>query len=131
MMKSRATRTNHSQSMQMEQDRAELAEGIEQAAAYDGVSEAQPGIYLSRFTSPTDLTHGFLEPCFCLIAQGAKALTFGGEVFRYDPAQYMISTVGLPMTAQVVEASKHRPYLGMRLTLDPAVVASVMVESGL
>jgi AraC-like DNA-binding protein len=43
----------------------------------------------------------------------------------------MISTVGLPMTAQVVEASVHRPYLGLRLTLDPAVVASVMVESGI
>jgi AraC-like DNA-binding protein len=35
------------------------------------------------------------------------------------------------MTAQVVEASVHRPYLGLRLTLDPAVVASVMVESGI
>ena len=43
----------------------------------------------------------------------------------------MISTVGLPMTAQVVEASVDRPYLGLRLTLDPAVVASVMVESGI
>src|SRR5439155_22445459 len=38
---------------------------------------------------------------------------------------------GLPMTAQVVEASVHRPYLGLRLTLDAAVVASVMVESGI
>src|SRR5436309_13532684 len=47
------------------------------------------------------------------------------------PAQYMISTVGLPMTAQVVEATVDRPYLGLRLTLDPAVVASVMVESGI
>jgi len=40
----------------------------------------------------------------------------------------MVSTVGLPMTAQVVEASPERPYLGLRLTLDPSVVASVMVE---
>jgi AraC-like DNA-binding protein len=41
----------------------------------------------------------------------------------------MISTVGLPMTAQVVEASPDRPYLGLWLTLDPSAVASVMVES--
>ena len=90
---------------------------------------SRPGIYLSRFTGTTELVHGFLEPCFCVIAQGAKALTIGHDVFRYDPAQYMISTVGLPMTAQVVEASVDRPYLGLRLTLDPSAVASVMVES--
>jgi hypothetical protein len=66
-----------------------------------------------------------------VIAEGAKALMFGNEVFRYCPAQYMVSTVGLPMTAQVVEASVQQPYLGLRLTLDPAVVASVMVESGI
>jgi AraC-like DNA-binding protein len=65
------------------------------------------------------------------VVTGAKALTIGGDVFRYDPAQYMISTVGLPMTAQVVEASVERPYLGLRLTLDTSVVASVTVESGI
>jgi AraC-like DNA-binding protein len=115
----------------MEADREELAERIGRALPRNGVVEPQRGLYLSRFSTTADLVHGFLEPCFCVIAQGAKALTFGDEVFRYDPAQYMISTVGLPMTAQVVEAFVHRPYLGLRLTLDPAVVASVMVESGI
>src|SRR4051812_6558160 len=43
----------------------------------------------------------------------------------------MIATVGVPMTARVVEASPDRPYLGLRLELDPAVVASAMVESAL
>jgi AraC-like DNA-binding protein len=119
------------QTPRMEADREELAERIARALPRDGVGEPQPGVYLSRFSTTADLVHGFLEPCFCVIARGAKALTFGDEVFRYGPAQYMISTVGLPMSAQVVEASVHRPYLGLRLTLDPAVVASVMVESGI
>ena len=122
---------NEKQTRRMEGDRDELAERIARALPRDGVAEPQPGVYLSRFTTTADLVHGFLEPCFCVIAQGAKALTFGDEVFRYDAAQYMVSTVGLPMTAQVVEASVHRPYLGLRLTLDPAVVASLMVESGI
>jgi AraC-like DNA-binding protein len=77
------------------------------------------------------LHHGFYEPCFCVIAQGAKTLTLGGETFRYDPAHFMVATVGVPMIAQVVEASLDHPYLGLRLELDPAVVASVMVESDL
>jgi AraC-like DNA-binding protein len=122
---------NEMQTRRMEADREELAERIARTLRRNGVAEPQPGVYLSRFTATADLVHGFLEPCFCVIAQGAKALTFGDEVFRYDAAQYMISTVGLPMIAQVVEASVHRPYLGLRLTLDPAVVAQVSVESGI
>ncbi len=115
----------------MEAGREELAERIARAMPRDGTTYPQPGVNFARFARPTELHHGFLEPCFCVIAQGAKTLTLGEEVFRYDPAHYMIATVGVPMTAQVVEASPDRPYLSLRLELEPAVVASVMVESGL
>ena len=119
------------QSRKAEADREELAERIERALPHDGLAEPQPGVHLSRFSQPGDPNHVVLEPCFCVIAQGAKTLTVGGEAFRYDPAHYAITTVGLPMTAEIVEASRERPYLGLRLTLDPAAVASVMVESGI
>jgi AraC-like DNA-binding protein len=123
--------TGDRQARRMEADREELAERIARALPHNGVAEPQPGFHLSRFSYANELVHGFLEPCFCVIAQGAKTLTVGDDVFRYDPAHYAISTVGLPMTAEVVAASRERPYLGLRLTLDPSVVASVMVESGL
>jgi AraC-like DNA-binding protein len=129
-MKATST-TNQRQARRMDADREELADRLARALLHDGVAEPQPGLYISRFGRPHDLVHGFLDPCFCVIAQGAKALTFGGDVFRYGPAEYMVSTVGLPMTAQVVEASPERPYLGLRLALDPSVVASVVVEAGL
>lgn len=41
----------------------------------------------------------------------------------------MIFTVDLPVTFQVEEASKEKPYFGFRLELDPALVASVVMES--
>src|SRR5688500_9833055 len=124
------TTTNGRQAPRMEADREELAERIARAVPRDGTAEPQPGVNLARFARPTELHHGFYEPCFCVIAQGAKTLTLGEDVFRYDPAHYMVATVGVPMTAQVVEASPDRPYLSLRLELDPAVVAAVMVESG-
>lgn len=119
------------QSQRMEADRRELAERLARVMPRDGTSDVQPGVNLGRFSRPTGLHHGFLEPCLCVIAQGAKTLTLGEDVLRYDPARYMVATVGVPMTAQVVEAAPDRPYLGLRLELQPAVVASVMVESGL
>src|SRR5581483_7031471 len=37
----------------------------------------------------------------------------------------------LPIVSQVVEASEERPYFSLRLDLDTALVASVMLESGI
>lgn len=113
----------------MEADREELAERIARVLPRNGVSEPQPGVHLSRFSYLNDPTHTVLEPCFCVIAQGAKTLTLAGDVYRYDPAHYAVTTVGVPLVAEIVEASSRTPYLGLRLTLDPSVVASVIVES--
>jgi AraC-like DNA-binding protein len=122
---------NDRRARRIEADREELAERLARSMPRDGTATLQPGVNLSRFARPTELHHGFYEACFCVIAQGAKTLTLGEDVLRYDPAHYMIATVGVPMTAQVVEASPERPYLAIRLELSPSVVASVMVESSL
>ena len=58
-------------------------------------------------------------------------MLLGEEVFWYDPGHYLIFTVDLPLVFKVEEASKERPYLGFRLDLDPTLVASVMMESGI
>ncbi len=70
-------------------------------------------------------------PSFCVIAQGSKEIHLGDERYRYDPYRYLLATVELPVISQLVEASPERPYLSLRLDLDPALVASVMLEAGL
>jgi AraC-like DNA-binding protein len=50
--------------------------------------------------------------------------------FRYDPYHYCLDTLELPITSQIIEASKERPYLCFRLDLDPILVGSVMTELG-
>src|SRR5689334_6781151 len=97
----------------MAADRHELAERIARVLPRNGVSEPQPGVHLSRFDHANDPSHVVLEPCFCVIAQGAKTLTLAGDVFRYDPAHYAVTTVGVPLVAEIVEASERRPYLGL------------------
>ena len=85
MLRKMMNNPNSREVRRIDADREELAERIARALPTDGLVQPQPGVYLSRFTTTADLVHGFLEPCFCVIAQGAKALTFGDEVFRYDP----------------------------------------------
>jgi AraC-like DNA-binding protein len=65
-----------------------------------------------------------------VIAQGSKEVLLGESRYRYDPSQYLLATVELPRVSQVLEASKERPYLALRLELARTVVSSVMVEAG-
>jgi AraC-like DNA-binding protein len=71
-----------------------------------------------------------LEPSLCVIAQGSKEVLLGESRYRYDPAHYLLATVELPYVSQVLEASKERPYLSLRLELAPALVSAVMLEAG-
>jgi hypothetical protein len=108
----------------------ELAERIAQAIPEDGDVEPLKGLHLFRSSNPTERLHGVSKPSFCVIAQGSKEVLLGDSLYRYDPAHYLLATVELPVAGQVVEASAQRPYLSLRLDLDPALVGSVMVEAG-
>lgn len=112
-------------------NREELVERIAGALPEDGVLDTFPGLRLARSSRPTQPVHAVYKPALCLVAQGCKQALLGEEVFRYDPGSYLIYTVDLPLTFQVEDASTERPYLGLRLDLDPSLVASVMMESGI
>lgn len=115
----------------MQSNREELVERMARALPEDGVLEVFPGLFLGRSSQPTEMAHSVFKPAFCVIAQGSKQVLLGEEVFRYDPGHYLISTIDLPIVSHIVEASKERPYLSFRLNLDSALVASVMMESGI
>jgi hypothetical protein len=61
-----------------------------------------------------------------VIAQGSKEVLLGDYRYQYDPMHYLLATVELPIVGQILEASKERPYLSLRLDLDPTVVGSVI-----
>ncbi len=65
-----------------------------------------------------------------MIAQGSKEVLLGDDCYRYDANRYLITAAALPTATRVTEASEERPYLGVVLGLDPALVGSVMVEAG-
>jgi AraC-like DNA-binding protein len=111
-------------------DRQELSERISSAVPGDGRHEVQPGLYLYRATATGEVVHIVAKPSLCIIAQGGKEVVAGESRYRYDRAHYLITTVELPLSGQVVEASQEEPYLSLRLTLDPSVVTTVLVESG-
>jgi AraC-like DNA-binding protein len=110
--------------------REELAERIARAARRDGTLEAPGGLRLLRASSPSPKEHGVSSPAFCVIAQGSKEVLLGDDCYRYDANHYLITAAALPIATRITEASEQRPYLGVVLGLEPALVGSVMVEAG-
>jgi hypothetical protein len=108
---------------------ATLAAAIErQAAADGGYDTAVPALRLSRFSAPSDLVALVYEPSLCVVAQGTKEVLLADETYRLDPAQFLLVSVDLPVAARVVEASPGRPYLAVRVSLDPAVVGELLAD---
>src|SRR5918993_1482129 len=110
--------------------RAELVELVARAVGEDGAVEVPGGLRLLRASAPTPKDHGVSSPAFCVIAQGSKEVLLGDDCYRYDANHYLITAAALPTATRVTEASEERPYLGVVLGLDPALVGSVMVEAG-
>jgi AraC-like DNA-binding protein len=113
----------------MTNELAKLASAIERHTGADGAYDtAVPALRLSRFSAPSDLVALVYEPSLCVVAQGAKEVLLADESYRLDPAQWLLVSVDLPVTAHVVEASPGRPYLAVRLALDPAVVGELLAD---
>ncbi|HET6568471.1 MAG TPA: AraC family transcriptional regulator [Rhodothermales bacterium] len=129
-MESMSYQASAHEALKAKANRNELVERIARAVPEDGKVEPLKGLTLYRASSPTDLVHRVFDPSFCVIAQGSKEVHLGEDCYRYDPYHYLLATAELPVTAQVLEVSKERPYLSLRLLLDSALVSSLMVEAG-
>lgn len=112
-------------------NREELIERMMRLVPADGSKEVLPGFFLARASKLIESVPSIYKPAFCFVVQGEKRALLGEEVFCYDPGHYLIFSVDLPLVFQVMEASKEKPYLSFRINLDPSLVASVIMESGL
>jgi AraC-like DNA-binding protein len=104
-----------------------LAGLIGHYAPRDGVFPLRlPGVYaLRRGRMSSEPVHATLGPSLCIVAQGAKVVMLGNEVFEYDASRMLVFAVDLPVTGQVTRASRKAPFLGFKLDLDPARVAEL------
>lgn len=95
------------------------------------VETAVPGLLLMKYEQPTEPASYIQEPSICLVAQGAKRVLLGEEEYIYDENHYLITSVGLPVVANVVEASRDVPLLGLVLKVDLRAVAQLIVDTNL
>lgn len=87
-----------------------------------------PGLRFSRWEHPTEPTSYTMGMNVCLIAQGSKRVMLGEDVYIYDASHYLVTSVDLPVVAQILEASQARPYLGLLLGVDQQILAQLVAD---
>jgi AraC-like DNA-binding protein len=97
---------------------------------YDGSFElCVPGVYAVRWSRPhKELVHGISRPGLCIVAQGAKSVMAGQEVYAYDASRMIVFSIDVPVAGQVTRATHAEPFLALKLDLDPHKVAELTLR---
>ena len=113
-----------------ERDTANLARLLAAYAPHDGSFELRiPGVHASRFSRINkECVHALRVPSLCVVAQGAKTVIVGDEVYEYDASRMIVFSVALPVAAQITRASHSDPYLALKLDLDPHKIADLVLK---
>lgn len=79
-----------------------------------------------RSSVPSDPIPAVYRPSLCYVLQGTKEVSVAGRAYRYTAGQYLVSSVDLPLTGEIVEATPARPYLCLVVALAPAPIYDVL-----
>lgn len=111
---------------------AELAQIIAQRTSGDEDRETPiPNLSFYRRERITQPCACLVEPCVVFVAQGAKQMLVGEDAYPYDPDRFLINSIDLPASSQVLEASPDKPCLGLTLKLDLRIMAELIAQGGL
>ncbi|HEV3258129.1 MAG TPA: AraC family transcriptional regulator [Gemmataceae bacterium] len=109
----------------------ELKRGIERFTRRDGAHPtAIAPLSLFRASAPFEPVEAVYEPALAIVAQGCKRVMLADEVYHYDPAHFLLVSVGLPVSGQVINASPDSPYLSLRIDLDPGQLSELILAAG-
>ncbi|WP_153977812.1 AraC family transcriptional regulator [Paenibacillus xylanilyticus] len=97
----------------------EMAQLIGRFTPNDGIhATAIPSLSLIRASEISQPIYSVHQPALCIVAQGSKLVVLGRESYTYDRTQYLVASVNLPISGQVVQATAEEPYLCVRLDFD-------------
>jgi AraC-like DNA-binding protein len=121
----------HANDPDIERLRRELAQRIARYMVSPETRETPvPRLRLARRDAPTEPFFCTYGPALAFVAQGAKQVILAGEPYVYDQANYLVTSVDLPVSSRVIQASREKPYLSLSLQIDLRQVSELMAEMG-
>ena len=80
-----------------------------------------------RTSEPSPRVPLLYEPMIIIVGQGRKRGYFGSEVFQYDPHNYFVLSVPMPLECETY-ASREEPLLAVKLNVQPALIGELLLE---
>lgn len=95
-------------------------------ADHDGLALTPvAGMRMMCLDAPGDKLESTYRPLVCLVLQGEKHLLAGRQERLCGAGQAIVVSADLPVTGQVVTASRARPYIALAIELDMALLAEL------
>ena len=108
---------------------AALLGELKRHAVVDGMNATPwPNLVVFRADSTAARVPVVYEPCVCVVGHGSKRVHLEQTDYVYDPLNYLVVGVPLPVEAEITEASPENPFLSMRLKIDVAVLSELLTE---
>jgi len=107
-----------------------LARLLAAHAPYDGAFTLRvPGLHVVRRSRPyPEMVRATVTPALCIVAQGAKIVMLGREIYSYDASRMIAYAIDLPVAGQIVRASPSEPFLALKLDLEPYRIAELALK---
>jgi len=107
----------------------ELARLVGSIAAEDGLFETNwPGLMVSRISTPLLRQPIPYKPSLCVVVQGRKQIFLGQRAYTYDPHNYLVVPMALPLEMEVARATTKNPVLGLGLDLDLTTISELLLN---
>jgi AraC-type transcriptional regulator N-terminus len=110
----------------------ELAKGLQRytdrAEGSDTFTTAIEGLSILRSDRADRPASCLFKPALYMTLQGAKWATFGKKRYKFAAAQALMVAVDIPSRGTVIVASSRKPYLGLSIELDFAIMQEVAEE---
>ncbi len=85
----------------------------------DAVESKLPGVRFFKDTQHVARRPMLYNPGICIVASGHKVAYLGGQTFRYDVDNYLVTSVAMPFECESFP-SPEKPLLGMFIDIDIA-----------
>jgi AraC-like DNA-binding protein len=115
---------------EIERQQQELASLIDRHTPCAGTHDTTiSSLKLFRYEGEKQPIYSVYEPALCIVAQGSKLVMLGEEYYHYNPASYLIASVHLPITGQIIQATQQNPYLSLQLSFSTDQIVETMKDS--
>jgi AraC-like DNA-binding protein len=112
---------DHLNSMPMGTSLSLLASDVRRLCPQEQINPSPvPGLKFFRLSKPDEPHRCFYEPCIAVILGGVKRVMFDGEEMLFHPGDFFVTSIDIPTSAHVVEASPENCYISMIMKIDSA-----------